>query len=356
MKKPLIALLLLFILLEVGARVSIDNWGGPVDKALDILETDRILAWRVRPNLKTSFFETKVHTDQNGFRIPESLQHEKSGAKIWTYGPSSAFGWGVGAEESYPFLIGDLMNANTKNLSQIGYTLRQGIILAKMQSPPENSIVIVSYGINELDRFRFFFPTNEPDEFFFNQETPLAARWVAETRTRILSLRFFTRFVAKLSRQFSCKLPPKLNLRIPPDAITTYLNSIQQIVKDANAKLLLVDTPYRPDLFIPSEKASEDFYQEAFTAAEKGDCKKANKALESFNRLETNRIRQDLVHINKAFHSWAKENHTPLVSASKLLSKKSDFFDPIHPSVEGHRKIAVGIRDEIFRSYFKKGI
>ncbi|MGE3260716.1 MAG: SGNH/GDSL hydrolase family protein [Bacteriovoracia bacterium] len=326
---------------ELGSRLWTKNFGNPVDKTLAILRPDPSLGWRGRPHLKEFFFGGGLETDGEGFRIPnESSSAQK---QLWTFGPSSAFGWGVENEGTYTQRAAKGLGWTARNLSQIGYSSAQGLSLVAQYPPPENSSVLFSYGINDLDRFRFFFPSFQSDAEFFAHPLSPGEIFVANLGSHFHFLRYLLRGAGNIRAMVRCPLPPTLPLRVPIPSTIENLEKFSASLSAIHATLVVIDTPYLPARIQDGLASSEKIYRAAYEASVAGACGKSHALLEKFLALEPTRIHQDVNLLNAALAQWAARSGTLIVKASHLLSEPADFVDPIHPSALGHEKIAAAI-------------
>jgi lysophospholipase L1-like esterase len=261
--------------------------------------------------------------------------------QLRTYGPSSAFGWGVESAETYTALVAHLLPITTKNFSQIGFSSEQGKLLLD-QDPPQHAVLIFAYGINDLDRFRFYFPSASPDSEFFHHPVPRAEFLMSELSTYWHSFRYLNRFAALLRGRMDCRFPKEMPRRVSNEEFLKNIGVFAQAAKQSQSQLIAIDTPYWP-AELNSAPKNDSNYSQVLAASARGDCSEARALFQTFLGTETDRIIQDQRKLNSALASWAKENKVPLVQASQLLATQEDFVDPIHPSVLGHAKIAAEI-------------
>lgn len=162
--------IIVFSVLEWASRHWIESYGNALDVTKKVLETDSILGWRQKPNLQTQFLKLPLETNELGFRNRSFQDLPANSRKILILGPSSTFGWGVRAEETYANQLEKILPGfSVINAGEIGFSSDQGRRLMDQDyilgSRPD--LVILAYGINDLDRFRFFHQahTTDRDEF-----------------------------------------------------------------------------------------------------------------------------------------------------------------------------------------------
>jgi hypothetical protein len=69
--------------------------------------TDPHLLWRLRPNVNLSFLDTRVSTDEHGFRKPVASNGERTAVVV---GDSSAFGWLVEGKDTFANRLQQLLD------------------------------------------------------------------------------------------------------------------------------------------------------------------------------------------------------------------------------------------------------
>jgi lysophospholipase L1-like esterase len=343
------------ILGEYSARIYTDKSGSPVDRVLGLLKTDPVLGWRLKSSLDLNFYGARVITNESGFRVQEGEPTiDTKASQIWFLGPSSTFGWGVENSETYASQTAEILSiGKAANLGQIGYTSIQGERLLSELQPPPKSIAVLAYGLNELDRYRFFFPTATSDRDFFSNSIPTGMLWAGNLTSFFQSLRVSARWIAKTRNQYFCSVPDALPLRASVDDYLASMSVLVQRLRQLNVQVLLVDTPYRPDPIKSSDpNASGNYLKAAAAASRNGDCKGAENYIKQFHNHETGRIRRDIETLNQRLTIWSEDSAVPLVKASQILTKQEDFFDPVHPSKIGHRLLGTAIANRIRASNF----
>ena len=197
-----------FVILEAGLRIAYSgrNWmvteipvpymfgddHGPIPPWLDglrILESDKVLIWKNRPNSQGRYIDvfSPAHSEQEKTAIlrrflpqpPDSLkgnptweislnsegfrdveirkQKPSSVLRIICLGDSWTFGWNVGSTQSYPQQLQDLLrrefpeaNFEVFNIGVAGYSSIQGLRLLKTRVLDLNpDVVVVGFAMNE---------------------------------------------------------------------------------------------------------------------------------------------------------------------------------------------------------------
>lgn len=308
-------------LLEAPSRWWIRSRGNPLQRAKLILEPHPQWGWRQRPSLDTVFENIPVLTDADGFRTGEGGARG-SPADVLVLGPSSAFGWGVRYEDTYAALTPGAFNGG-----QIGYSLRQGRELERFFAARGAAPrwLVLAYGVNDLDHFPFF-------------PAPRKPRWFDASALAGLFLQAYDEaaFVA------GCGFARPPGVRVPLDEFMGILHEIAAGASARGTRVAVIDTPSRYDIADDAAKASESeaLYQESYRAGREGRCSNAQKILSQARRLESFRVKRDIALLNARLKDESARGEWALVPVAAQLEAAGDFVDPIHPSPEGHRKIA----------------
>jgi lysophospholipase L1-like esterase len=338
------------LLVEALFRWWIPSHGDGLQRAMQILIPDQELGWRQRPWFHARFEGHEVVTDAEGFR--NSGSYGKEVAVV--LGPSSAFGWGVGQTETYAARLGETWSRKLSrpvrvlNAGEIGYSLYQGALLYRslrdrgMLGKPK--YVLLAYGINDLDRFRFVGSSGMPDEEYF-----------ASGGARISWPLFLFRFAAGqlLYRSWQessvfrdCGLEKYPRLRVPPEEFSARLESLAELIRQDGAIPVLLNTAFYPSRPSGDPDASSRLYEESVRASDAGECRRSRNLLRAAKREEVSRIVRDVRVLNQEIKRLASRKGLPMIDLESLLADqegKKNFFDPVHPSVLGHEKIAEAI-------------
>ena len=347
-KKFLILIIASFswiVLFEVGARVLRSTVGDSLDKARVILEANKNHGWQQKPSMQADFMGREVITNQVGFRALRE-DFSKDSYKILVLGPSSAFGWGVPNEHTYASLIEKKLikkkhsKVEVINASQIGFSTEQGRKLTETEWFRKNKpdLVIVSYGVNDIDRHRFYFQSKLDDQALFEQG-------IEQSQVKILNLTSHSAFLSLALRhlgsflaQFRCPSEAQYHFKTRV-SFKRFEENLEYFIGSFESKVLFLDTGHR----YPSDSElenNEGLYQRIKVLSQKGDCTKANSLLAEARVNESYRVSRDLKVINKIIQDSSSKWGVSSIKGSSLLTEKDDFVDPIHPSIKGHQKIA----------------
>lgn len=339
-------ILLCAIFFELFGYFFLVKSSNPLYRARRILHFDERLGWKQKPNLSTTFENQPVMTDEQGYRISGI---RNSVPLLLTLGPSSAFGWGVSDEETYSALVakktGGLLNA-----SGIGHSLYQGKILwnekLKHLRP---SHILIAYGVNDLDKFRFFDSESSRDSVYF--QTPLRKSYLDKFDSHFLNVLSLAKNLA--SYQISCSHITDTAIRVPWNEFSTILKELTDDMKEKGIVPILIGTPF----YLKNPRAGftvnliEDAYEAASGLAREGKCKEAHEALTIAKSYEPENILEQVKIFNKNLEIFARENDLRFIDAFKTISvekAETNFYDPVHPSAEGHKKIASQILKSMF--------
>lgn len=282
-------------------------------------------------------------TNDQGFRIDKDHLIQGN-AELLTLGPSSAFGWGVRNEETYTSLSAKKMGLLSLNASGIGHSIAQGSRvwdLIKGKISPKYAII--SYGVNDLDKFRFFDSDPINDKEFFNIEPHALKMDKAKLPSNfIIVLSLVTR---QLSHTFKCDQLMKFPQRVEWHDYEKILQKIIIEMEQKNITPFIVNTPFylaHPDQAFTDEKINKA-YKEVSIFASKGQCKAAHEKLKIAKSLEPFSINQKVLELNKLLEKFAEKNQVKVIDAYSILvnkNAKENFYDPVHPSAKGHKLIA----------------
>lgn len=299
---------------EIFARWWISSHGNALDMTRHILLIDSHIGWRQRSNLDTTFLDIPLSTNEIGLRdsAMQELRND-SDEKILIVGPSSAFGWGVASEDTYASkLEGMLLDKQVINAGQIGHSSHQGVLsIDNLLRELHPAIVVIAYGVNDLDRNRFYFQSALTDrEEFANSHS--------EYSVRIQNLIFssaLTSLMYKASQSLGMSEGASHQdvVRVPKEDFETNMRTIIEKVREAGAKsVLMTTTVHMPEYFEGSN--------------------------------EPERIAQGVREYNAIIRSIGEETGTPVADIDAVFARidtREDLFvDPVHFSPEGNRVVA----------------
>ena len=406
MKAPFRSLLILIIALffwistfELISTWWIEKYGDPLDKVKDILVTDRWLGWRQKPNFNGKFLKIALKTNEIGLRNKSFSRISTSSKNILVLGPSSTFGWGVEENQTYSFLLEDLLRKkypgseiNVINAGQIGFSSWQGVELCKEREfkKLKLNLLIIAYGVNDVDRFRFFYnsPLADKEEFAVPKKT-----WEISLQNLLLRFHFINLLSRKIFNFFDyykCSHEIIPNRRISNDDFSQNIEKLVQMGKLNGLDVILLSSAYDlPPFKKIDSKTGEDFYEyfnagknkyekkqysEALIYFKKateikldenavyyylsscysylGRYRDAAKMFEKARQLESMRIASDVDKLNNILRKIADKNGIILVDTKECLDvsgKIGVFLDPIHLSARGNKIIAERILDVIYK-------
>lgn len=342
--------------LEVICYVFLKGSSNPLYRARRILERHETWAWMAQPGLNTKFESAAVFTDQNGFRAEdENVVTDFNKVEMLTLGPSSAFGWGVGAEATYSALVAKSLNLNYLNASQIGFSTTQGLLLWNSflkDRLPNLKVVLIAYGINDLDNFRFYDLSFVNDLTYF-AEQPKAASLINSNLLTTIDL-----FKNEFSLKISCSSLSHIEQRLSMDQSAQQTQALIQSLKTKNIKIIFIGTPYlrmkgkgTPYLNSGGILGAAYLYEQAEVAAAAGNCGEALEFVKRAKALEPWRVEDDvrkLAEIQKAVCKDEGISYVDIFTEFNQLAIQDEYFvDPVHPSVKGHDLIAKRVLEKL---------
>lgn len=350
---------LILVIAFVTEPWAIRTFGDPLDRAMPLLEPDQFFGWRQRSNLSADFFGAPVWTDSNGFRVKSDGQETNWQSDVLIFGPSSAFGWGVSAESTYSYRLIEILRNQfgnqwtSANVSEIGYSTWQGNRLVNAILPrfTRSKVVVLGYGINDLDHFRFFNQINLSDQqALANTRTGSGLSGLGSLATGIPFFSMAIRALETLEFNFSCGYSKAPVRRVSDDEILANYSSMIDSIRNLGKEAVLLDTAFflggGSDLPLVQEKAneSERLYAASAEANKQGDCSNARSLFKKARALEQYRIARDVFQLNESLAELAEAKKLSFIKVSKLLiagdESNLNFIDPVHPSALGHSKIA----------------
>ena len=328
LKEISISLIIAFailILMEGGSRLAYTPTH--LDKIMAILEESNSNFWKVRGNLDLMFFGANIKTNSHGFRVtPGEENWATSKVRLAVLGASPSFGWGVENDQTYSSTIFRQSDKkiSVKNFSQVGYSSFQGPYVLDIALRAKPTHVLLTYVINDLDYYRFFYSQNIPDK-----EVVTSSNLTTVIREFIRKLTLPKLLLSKLSTSQKGSKYIERETRV---SISDYISNISRMVnitKKAGITPILVKFPVN----IPTLKSSRNNTKE----------------------IQSNKIRKRSYLYNQKLEKYAKENNISLIDFTKVVnqSKKYLFLDPngdtIHPNTLGHSLFA----NEVLE-YFRK--
>jgi len=329
-----ISLVIFFSVGESMAYIVLEKYGNALDNTRKILVADQKVGWRQKPNLHTSFLKIPLQTNEWGWRATSILALDESTKKIVILGPSSSFGWGVKKEETYAFQLETLLRKETGvsvlNAGQIGYSSYQGrhVLSPKQLDTVHPGIVIVAYGINDLDKHRFYFQNNSTDKKEFAKPKSGFAVWTANIIRLDPFLNAMTKAIGVISTKINSPTEQGL-VRVPIDDFKENLRAIIDMVHAQGSSVILLTTTTNLQPFLSSE---------------------TNKT----KKEELRRLINGIPEYNDAVFEIAKEKQVIAGDIDQWFgneNRSSFFVDPIHFSSLGNALIAEGLHQLITKNH-----
>lgn len=238
------------MLIELSVRFYIftyDEKFAILSSAAPIAETnlitdypERKLAWKLRPNLNTTFKGKSFKTNSSGFRDSEWLDNNKM--KIAVLGKSYAMGTGLNQGESWPDQLEKMFkNVEVMNFSVEGYTISQHeLLLHRFILGHKPDFLIIPIFFEELD-FKIPLFATPPASFL---ESTLTVSWwlnklYAPKFLTDLNRHMLSHFSGHNWELFKFTIREKKEVR----SYSSYLQSIIQTSLKHNIKVVLFPMP-----------------------------------------------------------------------------------------------------------------
>lgn len=400
----ILGILLVLILEGVSRLVPFKN--DELEEILSVLEQDPVLFWKLKSNLNTSFQNTQLITNRWGLREKDfKFRKDANAIRIICLGASPTFGWGVEYQEAYPYQLRKNLiekfhipyQIEVINAGVIGYSSYQGLLFFKDKILKFNpDIITVSYGINDVDKYRFFRNNGKPDKYLYPKNRLLTSFENILQRSRLFHL---MRSIFLRTKKINSKYyggVKNLYHRYRRVSLGDYENNLKNIIKIAkekNIKVILLKMPMRsPFKLVQVNDSAKDLaerfitasiyfantgrYLSAITCLVKSlECNpysaKAfyylgvyNYKLKNYNlakicfqmakELELQECALAIKMYNNLMEKVAREYRVPIVDVSLIFQNKEEMFlnpdhDFVHPSVLGHKKIGEGIAKVLYK-------
>lgn len=334
---------------EVICYFFLTHSSNPLYRARRILQYDEALAWMQMPNLDTTFEDNPVMTDLFGFRTSKEAQNIKAQEGLLTLGPSSAFGWGVSNNDTYTTIVAKNLNLSPLNASGIGHSIFQGKIMWDRVKLTQNShYALIAYGVNDLDKFRFFDSEPLTDKDYFKNGPSVLALDKRQSRSDFLIA--LSLLIRQTKHNSDCSKLIGITQRVSWDDYKNILDSMILEMDKMKITPIIINTPFYLKKKNPhfEMKQITNFYNEAGELAKEGKCSEAQEKLKQAKSLEPFSIYENVVLFNERLKLYAHEKKILYIDSFELLINQDaadHFYDPVHPSAKGHKIIA----DEILR-------
>lgn len=337
-------LLITLTIAEFFCRFWLANYGDGLQRARRILTPHTAWGWVQKSNLNTTFEGQAVRTDTLGFRNASVANNTPITTLI--LGPSSAFGWGVSQDQSYSEILNRhqlrVRGERVWNASVIGFSSHQGMSLLKDILAMENSKsvkqAVIAYGINDLDRFRFFDGEKVSDKVFFSkkQNSNDGNPWSDWALTDLVY-----RVRQEMDMWVHCGLSSLPERRVGWQEFENNMLSMIQLLRERNIQPYIINTTFLAQVE-DSKKQSEqsaELYLQSIAAHEKGNCQESRDLFARAKLLEVGRIVEDVKTLNQLIQKLATSQAVPVIDATILESSAAHFYDPVHPSSSGHQRL-----------------
>lgn len=384
---------------ELSATFWVRKFGDPLDKAKEVLDIDSSIGWRQKVNFRGKFLNIPLITNELGLRDKPLSKIANAAKKILFLGPSSTFGWGVGYGETYSANLEKLLRSEypdqdikVLNGGQIGFSTWQGLQFYRKELL-ENihfDIIVVAYGINDVDKFRFYYnsPLSDKDEF----ATP-KTHWKSVLQNAMNNLNFvnfFSRMASKALHIVRCgqrnvpvrrvdnsdfirnigeyiklgrKLGSDIILLASPYALPSFdeIDRDQEIIsRDAFklGKIKYYEQDYEQALHYFNESVklrpdqNEVYYYMSACYAMIGECRQSHVMYKRARSTEPKRIEEDISALNNLLADIAKKENVFLIETitGVMYTENNKYFvDPIHLSRLGNEIVAKKIYSVILR-------
>lgn len=343
-----------FFVFDVLSQLWIQKFGDPLDRARLVMEPHDRYLWRMRPNFSGLFEGKELSTDSEGFRKSEEAELSNSKYQLVVLGPSSAFGWGVSYQKTYAALAAKAQGLKLLNASQIGFGVSQGIRLyrdLRESLGSSSKMVIVAYGVNDVDRFRFFGPSGQDDESVFGNQEVLAQLNAEKWVYRYAFSSLLVRAIQEGGVRFGCPGSKPLLPRQTEDGFFRSLTELVDLIESDGHRAVIIDSPIHYHFQVEPERArlADAHFQRAHELASDGECSEARKQFREGRVHEPHRVAVAVGKINQRLKILSVEKKWRFVEASAHLLSKEHFIDPVHFSESGHRIISEGVLREIER-------
>lgn len=331
--------LIFFAVFELASDFWLDKYGNALDKSRKILQVDKHLGWRQMANLNTKFLGLPLVTNELGWRSESIDSLRQNTKKILVLGPSSTFGWGVRQEDTYSTQLEALLAASGSvrviNAGEIGYSTEQGVRLFSRADvlAIKPDVVVIAYGVNDLDRYRFYFQSTKADVEELSNQRPTVSY-------KFLNFAYSSSFVNLLLKSISwvnlSLIKPDYSssltsLRVGPDDFKKNLIALVGEVQSRNASVILLTTATN----LTEEKNLEN---SSLKVDEKQEVERIKRGIEVYNIIVRNVASEKGV-LAGDLNEWMKG------------SERGELFvDPIHFSKLGNSLIASGLRDIILQN------
>jgi lysophospholipase L1-like esterase len=276
---------------------------GYSDVPLGMVVPDRTLGYALPPSERVSFGGVETHLDANGLRNPPAPPDAQ--VSVLVLGDERTFGWGVADGEGFPAQLevwirsrcptcGRVMNAGVP-----GYTTYQGVLQARdLGNRFRPKTVVAAFGLN--------------DALLDGAETGVTALPPPLVRTSALAGRLYEWWHRPGTGWWDA------TPRTPVPRYSRNLRALVSEVRRFGGLPVLLNIGYGADLPDPGAAAGK--------------------------RLRRGRIEDDY---HGATRLVSELEDAPLVDVIGARLDATTMLDAIHPSAEGHRRIAAALGERL---------
>jgi len=371
---------------------------------VNVLEEDSLLFWRQKANLRTMFQDFPVETNSLGLRVNRSAYQQMTGHtfKIVCLGASPTFGWAVKYEDTYSCQLEKMLNDKygrektyeVINAGIIGYSSYQGLLFLKrdiLKLKPD--LITVAYGLNDVDRHRFFRSNGKSDKELKPKNLLLVS--LENLLNRSLFFRLCKNFIFKVESartDFSGNWGDIYfgKLRVSAQDFRRNINEIIRIANQNRIKVILVKIPINSasfekkiliqqaqhdialskgldylkekrindaiiqfkDALAYDSSSSKAFFYLAVCYEMKKEPVIAQHYFQEAKKMQAVQLRAGLEVYNGIIEEIARVKGIPLADAGPDFIRNRErkiFATPIHPNNEGHKIVAAVIYDAMLR-------
>ncbi len=235
---------------------------------------------------------------------------------------------------------------NAINVGQIGFSSWQGLefykkyLLGKINA----DMVIIAYGVNDVDKFRFFYTSTLPDKDEFSKPKENWQISLQNILIRFNSINLLSRTIFKYADGLMCLQKNIPVRRVDDNDFVANIDEIIRLSKLNGSEVILLTSPYNLPTYNIKDPDYEK-YQNTDYCYEK-NINERKKIIEKDRQLEPKRIAKDINILNNLLRNISKRDNITLVDAEKILNtfkENNMFIDPIHMSKAGNEKIAQNI-------------
>jgi len=308
------------LLLEVPSAYWVEKWGDPLDKTRPVLMANGELGWCQRPGLNCRFFGVSLRTDALGWRVGPATVSGQASRTVLVLGPSSTFGRGMEYGHTYSSFLEETLNneyaperVRVINAGQIGFSSWQGLKFYQMTGLEKlkADVLVIAYGVNDVDRFRFYFNSSLSDkEEFAVPKNPVSV-FLQNALLRFHFIHLASRYGSRLLEPFRRGAAMGSVRRVDDDDFERNIRALVRLGRTNGSKIVLLTTAHH----LPPSGAGE----------------------------MTSVIASDIQNINDRVRKLAVVEDVPVADIEKDLAVAGEegvFLDPVHFSEKGNKKIA----------------